>query len=108
MTSFYTGSGCEDVESVVSFLGVSGHKYLSRPLSTESEDINTRLVSIYQEVIADRFKMEIASTIHEKLRGKYTKEHIEQYIQNFNETTWDVLNEIITLGLAVSNGMGWK
>ena len=73
MASFYIGSGCEDVTSVISFLGLPGGKSLARGMSNKAEVINDNLIAVCKEAVAEGLKMEIAATIREKLDGKYTK-----------------------------------
>ena len=73
MASFYIGSGCEDVASVISFLGLPGGKSLARGMSNKAEVINDNLIAVCKEAVAEGLKMEIAATICEKLDGKYTK-----------------------------------
>ena len=109
MASFYIGSGCEDVASVVSFLGLPGGKSLSRSMSTKAEEINEQLLSVCKTVVAEGLKQEIAATIHEILKDKYTYNEITQYIHDFNEGNFkDLPEEIVILGLAVSYDMGWQ
>ena len=73
MASFYTGSGCEDIASVISFLGLPSEKYLARGMSNKAEFISNSLISVCKEAVAEGLKMDITATIREKSDGKYTK-----------------------------------
>ena len=75
MASFYIGSGCEDVASVISFLGLPGGKSLAHGMSNKAELINDSLISVCKEAVAKGLKIEIKATIREKLDRKYTKKY---------------------------------
>ena len=108
MSSFYIGTGCEDIGGVISFMGLPGGKSFARSVAAKSEDMNKELIAVCKEVVTEGLQMEIAETIREKLEGKYTKSQIEKFIVNYNNKTGYVPDELNTLGLAVSYDMGWQ
>ena len=67
MASFYIGSGCEDIASVISFLGLPGGKSLARSMSNKAELINDTLILVYKYAVTEELKLKIAATIREKL-----------------------------------------
>lgn len=86
-------------------MGLPDGKSFARSVSKKAQEISEGIISVYKAVVAEGLNMEIAATIREKVKGKYTDKEIEQLILNFDNNN-NVPDKLKTLGLAVSYDMG--
>ena len=68
MSSFYIGTGCEDIGVMISFMGLPGGKSFARSVVAKSKGMNKELISVCNEVVTEGLKMEVAATIRAKLK----------------------------------------
>ena len=76
MSSFYCGTGGQDIANFGSFLGVPCGKYWERAFSRHSPSMCKLITSVISDVMHDSLKAEISATITEKLEGM-TKDEIK-------------------------------
>ena len=94
MTSFYLGTGPQDVGNALSFLGVPGGNTWHNFYYENMETLNNVIMSQCQEMIDEGLLNEIRATIKTKLGSKYSSDKIEEYIRNFKSNNGFIPDEI--------------
>ena len=93
--SFYVGTGGQDVGSILTFLGVPGGHSWHNIFHKNSETVNRRIIELCEVIVEEGLKMEIRAEIEAKLKGKYTSDEIDVYIQNFINDEPDIPDDIL-------------
>ena len=81
LSSFYVGTGGLDIGLINSCQGISGSENWERAYTRHSKPIMKAIIQVVDEIIREALDEEVALTIKEKLKGKYTDSEIEKLIK---------------------------
>ena len=108
LASFYLGTGADDIGNALSFMGVPGGHSWKNHFFRHSEEVNSKIIGLGEEIVREGLEGEITSVIKEKLGDKYSTADVDKYISNFFNDEPDIPVDILTIGLTVSYDMGWQ
>ena len=108
LASFYLGTGAEDIGNALSFLGVPGGHSWKNHFFKHSEEVNSKIIGLCEEIVREGLECEITAVIKERLGNKYSTADVDKYICNFFNDDPDIPVDILTIGITVSYDMGWQ
>ena len=109
LSSFFIGSGGQDIGSVANFFGFPGGKSWERFFSRKSKKVQELIINIVDEILNDSLANEIIAKIRVLLKGKATEEEIDENINFFKSGEYDKMHQDLrSIGIAITYDMGWQ
>ncbi len=81
VSSFYVGTGGLDIGLINSCQGIARSENWERAYTRHSKPVMKAIIKVVDEIIRESLNEEIALTIKEKLKGKYTDSEIDKLIK---------------------------
>ncbi len=106
LSSFYVGTGGPDIGLINSCQGISGSENWERAYTRNSQAIMKAIIKAIDEIIGEALDKEVALTIKEKLKGKYTDSEIEELMKKLTGSTTGI-DEVDNVRISISFDMGW-
>ena len=109
LSSFFIGSGGQDIGSVANFFGFPGGKSWERFFSRKSKKVQKLIIGIVDQILNDSLANEVIAKIRVLLKGKATEEEIDENINFFKCGEYIKMHaDLRLIGIAITYNMRWQ
>ena len=108
VSSFYVGTGGLDIGLINSCQGIAGSENWERAYTRHSKPVMKAIIKVVDEIIRESLNEEVALTIKEKLKGKYTDSEIDKLIKKKHAGSITGIDEVDNVRISISFDMGWQ
>ena len=104
----YVGTGGLDIGLINSCQGISGSESWEQAYTRHSNPVMKAIIKVVDEIIREALDEEVALTVKEKLKGKYTDSEIEVLIKKKLAGSVTGIDEVDNVCISISFDMGWQ
>ena len=105
LSSYYTGTAGLDIANILLMTSISGGKLWEHNFNCNSPFISKTIRDEINKIILEALRAEIDTTVHDKLKGKYSVEKTNKWLKEYH-TNKIVPKDIGTIRVLVSFDMG--